>query len=440
MNPVTRDFVRRWNWLLLIQFAATTIGWIMHAQGSKLHFEMFPAVAMSFDLVRGLIRSCLGLPLARPVLARGLWFAVAAVSPVLTIASMILATIFCMLCSMTPPPGNALTFHLVVSVLLSGTMQFLLSSLPTRPAASVPERIRDILVGLGWGLSISATLWISFLLPAGWDGMGTSSFLVLGLLAVLTVTSWFTTRSMLARRAVTRPAAVSPSITNSPKSALAGSGGWKLWLELEIGSLAPVCFMILIFMALTELMARASSSGVSTAMKGSGNMYMPLAMMCAMIIIPLFARATGPARVFQAMPITRGRHALLLAARPVIFCLVLVAIFTVVSVLSGRATGEEGRAFGVFILIGNLMSLMQAINVRHPRFPVAFGIGIFLAPAVLVTFPLFLQSGGSVSWLAIPGLALFPLSWLLHRRWLRTSSQFYRSQQWLMRFAAGNPR
>ncbi len=108
--------------------------------------------------------------------------------------------------------------------------------------------------------------------------------------------------------------------------------------------------------------------------------------------------------------------------------------------LAGGATGEEGRALCVFILIGTLLSLLQSIAVRYPRFPVAMGMGMFLAPVLVITLPLVLQSGKPVAWVAVLGLALFPVSWLLHRRWLRTSSQFYRSQAWLTRLTTGNAR
>ena len=440
MNPITRDFIRRWNWLLLIQFAATTIGWILHARGSNLHFEMFPAIAMSLDITRGLVRTCLGLPFTRDVMARGLWFSVAALSPIITIVSMFLATIFCFMCSMTLPSWHLLSFHLVIAILLSGTMQFLLTSLPTRVATTVPERIRDGVIGLCWGLGISATVWISFLLPAGWEGIGTGGRMIMGLLAVLSAASWFTTRSMQARRAMTRPAAGSPVIISSPHSGLSGPGGWKLWLRLEMDSLAPVCLIVLIFMGINELIAMATSQGVRTAMRGPSTNYTTLGMMGAMSIMPLMARAVSPARAFQALPITRGKQALLLASRPVIYCLCLFMIFSGISLLIGPGTGEEGSVFYAFALIGSLMSLGQAVFVRFPRFPVAMAMGMFLAPVVIISLPLLVQPGKSAFWMAVLGLALFPVSWLLHRRWLRTSSQFYRSQGWLLRLTTGNVR
>ena len=440
MNPITRDFIHRWNWLLLIQFAATTIGWIMHERGSKLHFEMFPAIAMSRDITRGLVRTWLGLPLTRAVMARGLWFSVAALSPVLTLTGMILATGFCLICGMTPPPLDLLGFHLVVAVLLSGTMQFLLTSLPTRAATTVPERIRDIVISLGWGLSISATMWISFLLPAGWEEIGTGGRMIMSLMAVLSAASWFTTRSMLVRRAMARPAAGTPLIISSAKSALSGASGWKLWSQLEMGALAPVCFMMLFFMGIMELMAMASSQGVSTAMRGPSTTYTTLGMMGAMSITPLMARAASPARAFRALPITREKQALLLACRPVIYCLCLFMVFSGISLLMGRGTGEEGSVFSAFVLIGSLMSLGQAVFVRFPRFPVAMAMGMFLAPMVIISLPLLVHPGKSAFWMAVLGLALFPVSWLLHRRWLRSSSQFYRSEGWLQRLTTGNVR
>lgn len=440
MNPVTLNFIRRWNWVFVIHFAATTLGWILYQEGTKLHFEMLAAVAMSMDFTRGLVRPCLGLPITRPVLARGLWFAVVAINPVLTLLSMITATGFCLLFRSDGPSWSLMSYHLVISVLLSGTMQFLLTSLPVRPAPTLSGRIRDTVIGLGWGLSLSATLWISFMLPAGWDGIHASGWIILLLLAGLSIASWFTTRSMLAGRAASRAAVLETSVQRTASAALSGSSGWWLWFQLELGLLIPMCGMIVIIMGMMEGMARLSSAGVSAAMKGSANTWLTLGLVCSMITFPLFARAVGAARVFRAMPITLGQQALLLTARPFIYCLALFSMFGAVSLLMGRAPGEAGRALSIFLLVGSLMSLSQAGMVRYPRFPVAIGMGVVLAPTMVIAMPMLLRQDIPFHQLAAPGGAFLLVSWLLHRRWLLRSSEFYRSQGWLAMIPKGTNR
>ena len=81
MNPLTLDFIRRWKWLLLVQFVITTGAWILHAGEPKarLHLVVIVAVAMSWDLMRGLVRAQLGLPQRRSSIAAGLWLSVVGV-------------------------------------------------------------------------------------------------------------------------------------------------------------------------------------------------------------------------------------------------------------------------------------------------------------------------------------------------------------------------
>jgi|GEM_PF-5346549 hypothetical protein len=440
MNPVTLNFIRRWNWVFVIHFAATTLGWILYQEGAKLHFEMLAAVAMSMDFTRGLVRPCLGLPVTRAVLARGLWFAVAAVSPVLTLLSMIAATGFCLIFRTNGPSWGLMSYHLIISVLLSGTMQFLLTSLPVRPPATLSGRIRDTVIGLAWGLSLSATLWISFMLPAGWDGIHASGWIILFLLAGLSTASWFTTRSMLVGRAETRAAVPETAVQRTTSAALSGSSGWWLWFQLELGLLVPLSAMFVIIMGMMEGMARLSSSGVSAAIRGSANAWLTLGLMCSMITFPLFARAVGAARVFRAMPITLNQQALLLTARPLIYCLALFSMFGAVSLVVGRASGELWHALSIFLLVGSLMSLSQAGMVRFPRFPVAVSMGVLLAPAMVIAMPILLRQEIPFYQLAAPGAVCLVLSWWLHRRWLLRSSEFYRSQGWLALIAKGNNR
>jgi hypothetical protein len=118
----------------------------------------------------------------------------------------------------------------------------------------------------------------------------------------------------------------------------------------------------------------------------------------------------------------------------------LFFVFTGVSSLIGRPVGQAGRAFCFFFLIGSIMGLMQAITVRNPTVPAAMGMGILLAPAAIVSIPLLLQAEKPVAWITFLGMALFLVSWLLHRHWLRTSSRLYRNHGWLSLFTGGQPR
>ena len=91
MNPLTLDFIRRWKWLLLAQFVVTALTWVSHATQPKdrLHLEMFVAVAMSWDLARGLVRAQVGLPQERPGITAGLWFLVVGVGMGVQTAAML---------------------------------------------------------------------------------------------------------------------------------------------------------------------------------------------------------------------------------------------------------------------------------------------------------------------------------------------------------------
>lgn len=440
MNPVTRDFVRRWWWLFTAQFAITAIAWTQHdrSRGAMLHLEIFPAVAMSWDLVRGLIRPCFGLPMKRSAVARGLWLPVVVAGPVLTIAAMLLAAAICRLSGMEPPSSAVLTLHGVISFLLAGAVQFLLTGLPTRPDLSLAGKIRDGFLALLWGLCVSATFWISFVIPHAWDKIGTGAAIVLIFLTGISIASYFSIQSMLIWRALPRqgsfPVQLAASASGSP---LHGVRGWRIWLGQELRWQALVPFMVLMVIGSLELMARLSNPGAGSLMTGGPNRYSSLTVLAAMLVVPLFGMVVAPLRAFRALPVARGTYAALVALRPVVYSLNLFLTCAVFSWAFGRATGTEGRALVIFVFLGSLWSLLQALLVRSPRFPVAIAMVMIASPVAMTTIPLVFQAGAPVFWMPLASALLIPVSWLLHRRWLRTSSGIYRNQLWLMRFPAG---
>ena len=446
MNPLTRDFLHRWRWIFLFcHFATTAFVWKLDAMDRKplfsvrLHLEIFPAIALSFDLARGLLRPGFGLPMNRAVFARGLWLSVVATGPLLLLGTIVLAGVLCFISGKPMPAPGVISFHLTLSVLIAGTAQFLLSSMPVQPSTTIAGKITGIVLGSLWGLSISTPFWISNFIPSGWAAMGTASTLILSLLTALTVASWFTTQRMITERVMVRSSS-SPGMGLETPMTLAGSGGWSIWWRQEANAIAFVGAMAVMVIVIQEIMMGSFRSGVSDAMKDPSNAYLTLGMVCAMMMTPLFARAAGGARLLRALPISGNRLALILAARPAAYALFLFASVSVYYSFMGRWNGQEGRAVCVFIFIGGLLSIMQAINVRHPSTKVTMAMAMFLSPGVVLTSPVVVDSAYPVLWLGILGIALLPVSWLLCRRWMRTSSGFYRQNGWPTRLTAANVR
>ena len=204
MNPLTLDFIRRWKWLLLAQFVVTALTWVSHATQPKdrLHLEMFVAVAMSWDLARGLVRAQVGLPQERPGITAGLWFSVVGVGMGVQTAAMLGGgAVLAPLLGQAVDPG-VLGMHVVFGVLLMATVQFILTFLPYGPLRMMAQPLKGGVVGTLWGLPMFGAFLIARFGPASWQNVSVFEGWVMGLLGGLRVASWFTTKSMMSERAM----------------------------------------------------------------------------------------------------------------------------------------------------------------------------------------------------------------------------------------------
>ncbi|RYD26993.1 MAG: hypothetical protein EOP86_25180, partial [Verrucomicrobiaceae bacterium] len=296
-----RDFAGRWKWLLLIQLIVSAAGWAFsqrirtpHGGSSAAleHLEFGVAVAMSWDLLRGLNRACLAWPVTGKSLARGMWLAVAGIGPFVSSLAVLPGLLYCMAAKLPLPSWSILSLHVVLSFLLGGILQFVLTGLRIGIAPTLGGQVRDGFFGMLWGLSLSATGWLGLVIPMRWEDIHTGGAVILGFMAVITLISWFTTPGMVVARAAPavggpgRSAAPEASNTEPRISLLQGVSGWPLWLGLELRWLAFLPLMVALIMGVLRGIGRLSSPGVEAAVVAGPNQYSSLAMLCAMLLLP----------------------------------------------------------------------------------------------------------------------------------------------------------
>ncbi|MES2468055.1 MAG: hypothetical protein V4675_12185 [Verrucomicrobiota bacterium] len=439
MNPLTLDFIRRWKGLLLVQFVITAGAWIMHAKvpQSRLHLVVIVAVAMSWDLMRGLVRAQLGLPQRRASIAAGLWYSVVGAGVAVHLAAMMLGGVV-----LAPLLGQAvdagvLGLHAVFCVLLIGTVQFILTGLPSAPPRTLAGQVKGAIFGGLWGLPMFGIFWLCFFAPASWEQVTMGQRWIMLVMGALTVASWFTTRSMMLERAMPKLEAVPPRPAVDHRSGLHGTTGWAVRLEQEMRWLMPVVFMVLmaagIMIAINDFSGRGATSGAQGM-----NQYRSMAMLNVMIGSPLVMVAAGSLRALRSLPLRLSSCALLVALRPFVASVAMMVVFMALNAVIGRSSGMEGQALIAFLPLCSLMSLTQAVMIRYPRFPVAMGLMMVVA-MISVIF---------VDWLpfSLPGLRLLVsgvlllLSWGLHWRWLSRSSRIYRLNGGFLRMMGGAAR
>ncbi|MDB6136046.1 MAG: hypothetical protein JWM59_4289 [Verrucomicrobiales bacterium] len=447
-----RDFAGRWKWLLLIQLIVSAAGWAFsqrirpqHGGGGVAleHLEFGVAVAMSWDLLRGLNRACLVWPVTRKSLARGMWLAVAGIGPFVSSLAVLPGLLYCMAAGLPLPSWSILSLHVVLSFLLGGTLQFVLTGLRIGIAPTLGGQVRDGFFGMLWGLSLSATGWLGLVIPMRWEDIHTGGAVILGFMAMITVISWFTTPGMVVARAAPavggRGRSAVPGVTNTElrNSLLQGVSGWPLWLGLELRWLAFLPLMVALVIGVLRGIGRLSSPGVEAAVVAGPNQYTSLGMLCAMLLLPMFSMSCGPLRAFAAMPVRRVSRILLMVLRPPVYALVMCAAFLLLNHITGQANSGILRAACLFALIGSLTSLLQSFLIRWPSFAAVIALGAVLAPTAMLLFPLLLRQDVPVLWLPIASAGILLLAAALHLRWLRTSTTIYRSIPWLQRYAAG---
>lgn len=447
-----RDFAGRWKWLLLLQLIVSAAGWAFnqsvharHGGGAAAlhHLEFGTAVAMSWDLLRGLNRACLAWPVTRKSLARGMWLAVAGIGPFISCLAVLPGFLYCMAAGLPLPSWSILSLHVVLSFLLGGTLQFVLTGLRTRIAPTWGGKMRDGFFGMLWGLSLSATGWLGLVIPMRWEDIHPGGAVIMGFMAAITVVSWFTTPGMVVGRAVpavgepgTRAGRETPT-TVARNPLIPGVSGWPLWLGMELRWMLFLPLMVALVIGGLRGIGGLSSPGVKAAVVAGPNQYSSLGMLCAMLLLPMFSLSCGPLRAFAAMPVGRISRSLLMVLRPPVYALVMFASFLLLSRIAGQAGGGIPRAACLFALIGSLTSLLQSFLIRWPSFAAVIALGAVLAPAAMLLFPLVFREEFPVLWLPVASAGILLLAGALHLRWLRASTKIYRSLPWLQRYAAG---
>ena len=440
MNPLTLDFIRRWKGLFLVQFVITAGAWIMHVTVPqiRLHLVVIVAVAMSWDLMRGLVRAQLGLPQRRAAIAAGLWLSVVGTGVAVHLAAMMLGGVL-----LAPLLGQAvdagvLGLHAVFCVLLIGTVQFILTGLPSAPPRTLAGQVKGAIFGGLWGLPMFGIFWLSFFAPARWEQVTMGQRWIMLVMAALTVASWFTTRSMMLERAMPKLEAVPPRPAVDHRLGLQGNKGWGVRVEQEVRWLMPFVFMVLMAAGILISINDFSGQGATPGAQGM-NQYRSMAMLNVTMGFPLVMVAAGSLRALRSLPLRLSSCALLVALRPFVASVAMMVVFMALYIFIGRGSGMEGRALIAFLPLCSLMSLAQAVMIRYPRLPVVMGLLMVISMVSVIFVDLRALSLPGL-WLLVTGLLLLVLSWGLHWRWLSRASGIYRLNGGFLRMMGGAQR
>ena len=167
--------------------------------------------------------------------------------------------------------------------------------------------------------------------------------------------------------------------------------------------------------------------------------YRWLGLLCVISVFPVTQLTAASLRACRSLPVPLPLCAFVVMLRPFAGGLAVFFVYTLLNLVIGRATGMEGRALAAFLPMCSLMSLIQAVILRHPRLPVAF--------ALLIAFSMVSALVPKVMSLPIPSIVLLGLSagllvfsWWLHVRWLGRGSRIYRLNPGFLRIAGGAQR
>lgn len=461
MIRFVRDFVKRWKWLLAVQLVVSSASWIFFSgtqlpagrgQATLQHFEYAAAIALSWDLMRGQCRACLALPLSGGSLASGFWLAVVIIGPMVSCLALVPNAVYSWIAGRPLPSWSEISLHAVISLLLGGSLQFVLSGLPGQPSRTAAGKVRDGFFAVLWGLSIAAPGWLGLVFPSRWKDLQAGGKIAMGCMALAALASCFTTPRMVRGRSLPAVAggpehknpgtdaetgawAAEVPVPGLPGPSPRSPGGWKVWLGLELRWMLFLPLMALVILSSLRLMGSFSSSGARTAIESYPTQYSSLGALCAMMVIPMFSLSCGSVRAFAALPVRREMHALLMALRPPVYCVSMFSAAVLLSWAMGRPLGNPGIAACAFVFIGSVTSLLQPLLIRWPSFPAALGMGMVLTPSTLLLLPYSFKDHTTLVWMPAFSLAFLLISAALHRRVLRTSSKIYRSLPWLQRQA-----
>lgn len=422
--PIVQDFVRRWWWLFAIQFLVTFVFWALPGSMSqRIHFENFGPIALSFDLMRGLARSSLALPLARKAFARQLWIGVILVPTCVGSLAMLGASVF---------HGNfspsVWALHTLIGLTIAGSLLLLLTGMPTQPSTTTLGQWRDGIFGALWGLGMMSSMLFFFMGSAVFPSLNASIPWILGVLGAGTVLSYFTTQRMVENRAIPPGARqVSPMVTRTPDMEIAS--GWSLWFRIELRNQLILGSMVFFGLLITRTITNSQRMPRGNVLEfGQLGSFMMMGTMMMFIIGIMSLRA------MRSLPISRQRLASMFALRPVVACVTICLSFVLFGLVFGSQNSLTLGGVLTLLISGALMSIIQAIGFLFPHPLAVICVAFFVGPMVAIyghlqrfvtNFPV------SIIGLIVAG---YVGAWILHLRFLRTSSKIYRRQTWLARF------
>lgn len=417
------NFMQRWWWLLLLQFLLTISFWLIG--GTIVHLEMLAAIAISWDLMRGLSRSVLGLPITRKTLARTIWLSSVILPALVSISGF---SIGCLL--IRKLPLEILLTHCCISVVLPGLVTFILTGLPGRPSEGFWGKLRDGLFGALWGLSISGSSFLAIYLQPSAFPLHPAVKVGIAVAAVLTVVSFFSVENMVIQRANRISAQPSqPRVPSKPESML----GWAVWWKMELRWHLLFGSMILVGMMV--------ASGISFGkLRQPGNgLYSQVGMFSFMVLLPMMSLGIGSLRGLRALPISRARLATLFALRPLIQSLVMSGIVILFSIVR-PADSVPLTVILPIITLGSVTALVQALIMRDPK-PWMPIMCISLGAPLIMGFQWWqIEHSSYVGLPLLIAAVVYPLAWFLTHRWIQRSSRLYRPKAWILRAISGGAR
>ena len=424
MMPIVQDFVKRWWWLFGIQFLVTFVFWALPGpMAQRIHFENLGPIALSFDLMRGLARSSLVLPLSRRSFARQIWIGVTIVPTCVGSLAMLGASIFH---GNFSPVDWAL--HTLIGLSIAGSLLLLLTGMPTQPSTTTLGQWRDGIFGALWGLGMMSSMMFLFMGSAVFPRLNASIPRLLTMMGAGTILSYFTTQRMVVNRS-TPPSTRQGSqiVTGTPDTETLS--GWSLWIRLELRNQLLLGSMVFFGLLITRTVTNSLRM-----QRGNGLEFGQMGLFMMMGAIMMFMVGIMSLRAMRSLPISRQRLALMFVLRHMLACLTICLFFVLFGLAFGTQSASTFGGILTLLISGAIMAIIQAIGFRFPHPLLWICVAFFVGPTVSI----YEHLQRFVTQAPVPFICLivagYAGAWMMHFRFLRTSSKIYRRQAWLARF------
>ncbi len=429
MKLIIRDHLRRWWWVWVLNaLVQSIVGWFS-AINTPPPKEFFNAMFMlfvgpfllQFDLQRGIARTLVALPLTAGQIARGWWLAAVGL-PVITLGSFMFLSAG--ISHRVNPAGvfnvSWLAMCSLVSLLFLGTSFLVLMSFSNGWGGSWWDKLRNMICGTFWGLSIGGWPLIS-------KHLFDTSTKTLGVLVVgagLTMIGWFRAERMVLQRAGFRPGVQLGKRQPGRHQAPAGFGGLPfLWqkLLLQVGRFALIFVGYMLLMQVlmhgeAKLSPRQLFEASLPALSSFGYFFMYI-----FLVLPMIMQL----RLLRTLPISANSLAATLVLLPTAPILFIGLVWAAVG--GGVSPGEN-----IFHISSYFLTSAAMLAIVVPIF-VWQGLksGSYLLVVVLtmgsILGPVFFNTTKIPPVLtALVSLGLIALAFELTRRLLRSSSHAYR--------------